>query len=253
MDDVRELVGIGRTAREIAGIKVRQPLSRVVCVLPHGRSRKAVETLTPLLASELNVKRVEFLDAADSLVTLTAKANFRTLGKKFGKGTPLAAEAVTKLTSTQLAAFQRGEAPIHVTVEEQTHRLDPEDVVITHGTAGNLVVEERGGYVAAIDPAVTPELEQEGLAREVIRQVQILRKESGLVVSDRIRLAVWGDPVVEEGVRGHRDWIAGEVLARELTIGEGNVVGANGEFDAKRVVQLDGRTVHLALTREVER
>jgi isoleucyl-tRNA synthetase len=152
-----------------------------------------------------------------------------------------------------LAAFQRGEAPIYVTVGDQTHRLDPEDVVITHGTAGNLVVEERGGYVAAIDPAVTPELEQEGLAREVIRQVQILRKESGLVVSDRIRLAVWGDPVVEEGVRGHRDWIAGEVLARELTIGEGNVVGANGEFDAKRVVQLDGRTVHLALTREVER
>ena len=253
MDDVRELVGIGRTARETAGIKVRQPLSRVVCVLPHGRSRKVVEALTPLLASELNVKRVEFLDAADSLVTLTAKANFRTLGKKFGKGTPLAAEAVTKLTSTQLAAFQRGEAPIHVTVEEQTHRLDPEDVMIAHGTAGNLVVEERGGYVAAIDPAVSPELEQEGLAREVIRQVQILRKESGLVVSDRIRLAVWGDPVVEEAVRGHRDWIVGEVLARELIIGEGNVVGANGEFDAKRVVQLDGRTVHLALTREVER
>jgi isoleucyl-tRNA synthetase len=248
MDDVRELVGIGRTARETAGIRVRQALSRVVCVLPHGRSRQAVEALTPLLASELNVKRVEFLDAADSLVTLTAKANFRTLGKKFGKGTPLAADAVAALTSADLAAFQRGDAPIHVTVDGQTHRLDPEDLVITHGTASDLVVEERGGYVAAIDPAVTPELEQEGIAREVIRQVQILRKESGLAVSDRIRLFVWGDPVVEEAVRVHRDWIAGEVLARELTIGK-----TSAEFDAERVVQLDGRTVHLALTREVER
>jgi len=103
--------------------------------------------------------------------------------------------------SAELAAFQRGEAPIAVTVEGQTHRLDPEDLVISHGTAGSLVVEERGGYVAAIDPAVTPELEQEGLGRGVIRQVQILRKESGLAVSDRIRLAVWGDPVVEEAVR----------------------------------------------------
>ena len=248
MDDVRELVGVGRTARETAGVKVRQALSRVVCVLPHGKSRKGVEALTPLLASELNVKSVEFLDAADSLVTLTAKANFRTLGKKFGKGTPLAAEAIAKLTSAELAAFQRGEAPIHVTVHGQTRSLDPEDLVITHGTAGHLVVGERGGYVAAIDPAVTPELEQEGLAREVIRQVQILRKESGLAVSDRIRLGVWGDPRIEEAVGVHRDWIAGEVLARELITGF-----TSGQFDAERVVPLDGRTVHLALTREVER
>ena len=152
------------------------------------------------------------------------------------------------LSSAELAAFQRGEAPIHVTVEDQTHRLDPEDLVITHGTAGHLVVGERGGYVAAIDPAVTPELEQEGLAREVIRQVQILRKESGLAVSDRIRLRVWGDPLILEAVRVHDDWIAGEVLARELITGS-----TSGQFDAERVVQLDGRTVHLALTREVER
>jgi isoleucyl-tRNA synthetase len=248
MDDVRELVGVGRTARETAGLRVRQALSRVVCVLPTSRPRAAVEALAALLASELNVKRVEFLDAADSLVTLSAKANFRTLGKKFGKGTPLAADAVAALTSAELAAFQRGEAPLHVTVDGQTRSLDTEDLVITHGTRGDLVVEERGGYVAAIDPAVTPELEQEGLAREVIRQVQILRKESGLAVSDRIRLAVWGDPVVEEAVRAHRDRIAGEVLARELKTGS-----KSGEFDAERVVQLDGRTVHLALTQEVER
>jgi hypothetical protein len=67
-------------------------------------------------------------------------------------------------------------------------------------------------------------------------------------VSDRIRLAVWGDPVVEDAVRVHHHRIAGEVLARELTAGS-----MSGEFDAERVVQLDGRTVHLALTREVER
>src|SRR5262249_10531560 len=110
-------------------------LSRVVCVLPHGRSRKAVEALIPLLSSELNVKRVEFPDAADSLVTLTAEANFRTPRQKVGKGTPLPAEAVTKLSSAELLAFQKGEAPINVTVEGQTRSLDAEDLVITHGTA----------------------------------------------------------------------------------------------------------------------
>lgn len=248
MDDVRVLAGLGHTARETARRKTRQPLSRLVCVTPRAASRAGVERLASLLASELNVKRVEFLQSADALVTLTAKANYRTLGKKFGKGTPLAAQAVAAFTSSELAAFQHGAGPLYVTVDGQTHHLDPEDLTITHQTAGELVVEERDGYLAAVDPTITADLEREGLARETIRAVQNLRKDTGLAVSDRIRLCVAGDPAIEAAVQGHREWIAGEVLAREIVIGN-----CNGEFDAERDVPIDGRTVRFALTREVER
>lgn len=245
MDHVRQLATLGRAARDAVGINVRQPLSRVVCVVPGGHAD--VGPLVPLLKTELNVKAVEFLTSADSLVTLSAKANFRSLGKKFGKATPVAAAAVAALSSSELRELQSGGGAIRITVDGSTHELDADDLTIAHQAAGELAVEEARGYVAAIDPARTPALIAEGMAREVIREVQVLRKEAGLAVSDRIRLHVWGDAAVEAAVRDHGEWISDEVLARKLLIGEGEA-----SFDARGTVDLDGHTVQFALTREVE-
>ncbi len=239
MDAVRELAALGHTARETAGINTRQPLPRLVCVTP---AASAVAPLVPLLEAELNVKGVEFLSSADSLVTLSAKGNFRALGKKFGKATPMAAEAVASLPSEALRRFQQGEEPLRITVDGRTHELEAEDLTIAHQAAGDLVVEEARGVVAALDVTLTPALLEEGIAREVIRGVQGLRKDRGLAIGDRIRLLVWGDAAVEAAVRRHSAWIAGEVLARELIVGRADV-------DAERTVDLDGRPVHFALTR----
>jgi isoleucyl-tRNA synthetase len=241
MDDVRQLVALGHAARDVAGINTRQPLARMVGVVPRG---SVPESLVSLLEAELNVKRVEFLSSADSLVTLTAKANFRALGKKFGKLTPIAAEAIGRLESHDLRAMQQS-GSFSLNVDGREHQIDLDDLTINHQAAGDLVIQEARGYVAALDVTLTPALVEEGLAREVIRGVQGLRKDSGLAVSDRIRLAVWGDAGVEAAVRTHQEWIAGEVLARVLSVGE-------AAFDATRTVDLDGRTVHVALTREVE-
>jgi len=243
MADVRLLATLGRAAREEAGVKVRQPLARLVCVVPRGREQ-SISPLVPLLAAELNVKRVEFASSADTLVTLTAKPNFRSLGKKFGKSTPLAAAAVAAFTSDHLRAFERGE-PLSVTVEGQTHVLDAEDVTILRQASGNLVVAGEGGYFAAVDPAVTPELRGEGLAREVVSRVQRMRKEAGFAVSDRIRLWVTGDEEVEAAVREHQPWIADEVLAREITVGE-----LPDDTHVMQTVDLDGLPACIALTRD---
>ncbi|HEU4786296.1 MAG TPA: class I tRNA ligase family protein, partial [Gemmatimonadaceae bacterium] len=108
MQAIRTMSRLGRAAREDVGIKVRQPLSRMVCVAP-GLDEASLAPLVSLLQAELNVKRIEFATSGDALVTLEAKPNFRSLGKKFGKGTPLAAKAVTAFTSDELRAFERGE------------------------------------------------------------------------------------------------------------------------------------------------
>jgi len=107
------------------------------------------------------------------------------------------------------------------------------------------VVAVEDEYFAAIDPAVTPELRQEGLAREVVSRVQRMRKEAGFAVSDRVRLGVTGNDEVEAAVREHQRWIADEVLAREITVGE-----LPDDTHAMQTVDLDGFPVCIALTRE---
>jgi isoleucyl-tRNA synthetase len=225
--------------------------------------------LAPLLQTELNVKEVSWVSSEDALVTLSAKGNFRTLGKKFGTRTPLAAQAIARLGSDELRAFERG-GPLSITVDGDTQSLDREDVKIDHAAAGELLVDKRDGYVAALDPRITPALAAEGVARDIISAVQRTRKDSGFALSDRIRLAVSADPAVVAAVETHRDWIAREVLAVDIKLqadANAATAGANAAtnagtqegtpddtagFDAVRTLDLDGLRVRIALTREQE-
>jgi isoleucyl-tRNA synthetase len=246
MASIRTLATLGRAAREQAGINVRQPLSRLVCVAPK-MSEASLAPLLPILASELNVKRVEVATSADALVTLEAKANYRALGKKFGKQTPLAAEAVASFTSEHLRRFEQGEE-LSVTVDGDTHTITPDDLTIVRRASGALVVQEEHGYFAAIDPAMTPELRQEGMARELISRVQRMRKDAGLAVSDRIRLVISGDAEAVDAATTHREWIASEVLATDVRLGDARE--GEGTTLARQRVDLDGIRADLALTKD---
>jgi isoleucyl-tRNA synthetase len=243
MNAVRTLARLGRAAREEAKIKVRQPLSRLVCVAPHVDEGKLAE-LAPVLSAELNVKRVEFASSGDALVSLEAKPNFRSLGKKFGSRTPLAAQAVAAFSGDELRSFLRGE-PLGVTVDGVSHLLGLDDLTIIRRASGDLVVQEEGGFFAAVDPSLTEELKAEGLARELVSRVQRMRKEAGLAVSDRIVLTVAGGPIIHDVLERHGQWIATEVLAAELVAS--NEPRAN--YDATQMVDLDGVTADVALTK----
>jgi isoleucyl-tRNA synthetase len=249
MEHVRTLATLGRAAREDAGIKVRQPLSRMVCVVPGIPAaatdvRSYLEQLVPLLAGELNVKQISFLSSADDLVKLEAKANFRSLGKKFGKDTPLAASAVAALESGALMAFERGE-PLAISVGNESRLLDPEDLTIIRRASGDLIVNESAGYFAAIDATISPELRLEGLAREIVSRIQRMRKESGFAVSDRIALTMSGTDEIQAAARAHQAWIAEEVLAVQIAIGK------ELNSNAAQSVDIDGQPASIALERVV--
>ena len=243
MKHLRVLATLGRAAREDAGIRVRQPLGRLVCVVPPATGTLSSE-LIPLLRAELNVKDVEFVSSGAEFVRLEAKPNFRVLGKRFGKRTPLAAQAIAALSDQALRSFESG-VEVGIAVDGETHVVQDDDFELVHRAAGELVVKEEGGYFAALDISITPELRAEGLARELVSRVQRMRKEASLDVSDRILLWVSGDKQVEHVARDFQDYISTEVLARQVVIG-GEPVTQN---NATQTVDLDGITVTLALTR----
>ncbi|HKO17238.1 MAG TPA: isoleucine--tRNA ligase [Gemmatimonadaceae bacterium] len=243
MQAIRVLARLGRAAREEAGIRVRQPLARVVCVAPHV-DEETLAVLLPLLRAELNVKQIDFASSADALVTLEAKPNYRSLGKKFAKKTPLAARAIAAFSSEDLRRLEQGE-PLAVTVDGETHAVEREDVTIIRRATGALVVQEDGGFFTAIDPSITPALHLEGLARELISRVQRMRKEAGLAVSDRIAVTVVGSEDLRAAVEEHGAWIASEILATELVVRS----ELPAHQDATQVVDLDGGPAHVALIR----
>ena len=252
MQQLRTLATLGRAAREEAGVKVRQPLAKMVCVVPvHGVVSKTaatpvasmLEELSPLLVGELNIKEIEFITSAADLVTLKARPNFRSLGKKFGKDTPLAAEAVQALTSDALREFEAGK-PLYVSVGNESRELSAEDLTVVRSASGDMVVKEEAGYFAALDPVVSPELRLEGLARELVSRVQRLRKELGFAVSDRITLLVGGGAEIQEAAKAFQKWIADEVLALRMNVGE-RIEGPH----ATHAFDLDGQSVEVALER----
>ncbi len=251
MSDIRMLAGLGRAAREKAGINVRQPLLSVQCVVPGSAS--GASQLGSLLASELNVKNVEFVSSTDALVTLEAKANFRLLGKKFGKATPTVAAAVAEMDMELLRTLAAGTA-VTINVNGDSCLIEPDDVTIIRRASGAAVVEEDAGYGVALDPTVTESLKHEGLAREVVSRVQRLRKEARLDVSDRIALAITGSEEVISAVVEHRRHIGEEVLALRMLVGNeaAPVLEANSDstWTAIQDADVEGRHIRFALRKE---
>lgn len=252
MTAIRTLAGLGHAARDVADVRVRQPLPSLQCVVP-GDAAPLV-ALASLLATELNVKRVDFVTNTDDLVRLEGKANFRVLGKKFGGITPKVAAAVAELDESALRDLVGGRH-VAVMVDGESREITPEDVTIIRRAAGAAVVQEDAGYGVALDPTISPELRDEGLAREIVSRVQRLRRDAGLAVSDRIRLAVAGDDAIERVARAFETHVAGEVLATELLVGleAGSPFHTGTDDDTWTMLpddDVDGRIVRLALKKD---
>jgi isoleucyl-tRNA synthetase len=211
----RRLVELGRAARAQSKVRTRQPLSRAL-VGARGWDDLDDE-LAWHVADELNVTELASLDAtAGDLIDVTAKANFRALGKRFGKDTPRVAAAIAAADAEALAAGLRSAGRTTVAVDVLGEvQLEPDDVIVTETPREGWAVA-REGETVALDLTLTDELLRAGLAREVVRLVQEARKASGFDVSDRIELAWSADGELATALREHRQSVADEVLATRV-------------------------------------
>ena len=247
MEAVRTLVSLGRSAREDVGIRVRQPLRRLHAVLPE-KSRVPRDELLELLREELNVKEISLVKSADSLVELEARPDFRVLGPRFQRHSQEAGDAIRALGSTELEAFRNGD-PVTVEVAGENVPLEAAWLEIERKAAGDLVVKAEEGYTAALDPVLDFDLRVEGMARELVNRIQRLRRDTGLEITDRIRLKVEGSGPVEDAVERFHDFIAGETLAVEL---EGPGAESAGDYEAILSDEVDGTELSVSLSRVTE-
>ncbi|UCD23993.1 MAG: class I tRNA ligase family protein, partial [Gemmatimonadota bacterium] len=243
MDAVRTLAWLARSARDLRGLKVRQPLAQMKVAVPANVRGDDFDTLLGMLAAEVNVREITVVESDESLVKLRAKPNFRTLGKVYGKVTPLAAKLSAELTPTQLKGLEAGETQ-KLAADGQTFEYRPEDVVVERDVATDWLVQSDGPFVAALDPNLTEELELEGVAREVVNRVQRLRKEARYDYDTRIELGMSGAEGVLAAVDVHRGFIARETLARRFAVGSDLA-----DPDVSETVDINGRQVRVSLRR----
>ena len=238
MEAIRVLARLGRAARERVKVRVRQPLRTLHAFTPVGNLS---EELVAVLRDELNVKQVHFLQRSEDLVAFKAHPNFRVLGKRFGGKTQEAAARVRELGSGELSAFRNGQ-PLRIEVGGEVFELSAEEIEIREEPLGELLVESDAGYTIALDPHIDEELRLEGIAREVVSRIQRLRRDSGLEVSDRIRLVIAAEGEAATALRLYRDYIAHETLAEQLELADFSSMNDGQE------VELDGMRLRIALS-----
>ncbi|MCY4079837.1 MAG: isoleucine--tRNA ligase [Caldilineaceae bacterium] len=207
---------LGRAARESVALKVRQPVQSVVVRTRSDEENAGLQRLKDLLLTELNVKELRFAAEVGDLVDVSVFPLPRQLGQKYGRGYPVIRNSFAKEDQRELAArFDAGES-VTVPGEGQDYVVEPEDVEVRRTPRAGLAVAEDSGYLVAVTTTLTPELELEGHARELVRRVQQLRKDSALEISDRIVLTLPDTPLLSSLLSAHQDYILSETLTLEV-------------------------------------
>jgi isoleucyl-tRNA synthetase len=219
----RRLTSLGRAARSEAGVKVRQPLSRALVFLPSG----APDILREIVADELNVDEIDEADELSDVIEFELVPNFRALGPRLKDRVQDLQPALAALDGAAAAALLENGESITVVLGGVEETLGPDDIQLRVRGQQGFAVSREGSEVVALDLALNEDLRHRGLAREVVRLVQDLRKASGLEVSDRITLHVTG----LDAIAGLFDYIGREVLAVDIATGSGEGEGTVLDLD----------------------
>ncbi len=238
----QRVVTLGRSAREGASLKLRQPLAEAVIGLPSGREAEALQRLADdVVKEELNVKSLRTVTASSDLVNVVIHPLPKQLGSKYGKRYPTIRQALLALDPLVLAGFFEAGQPVEVAVDGETVVVLPEEVEVRKNPKPGLAVAEEAGYLVAVTTDLTDELRWEGWSREISRNIQELRKKSGLEISDRIRTTVQAGARLAPVWQRYGAVIAADTLSLSLDQGE----PAPGAFTT--VLKLDDEEVVLGI------
>jgi len=220
MGELKRIVSLGRAARNKAKIKIRQPLTETSIAYSLGTIPSEISSPAAIgtLQEELNVKKINFISQRIP-TELTVKPNFSILGPKFGEKARIVADRLKNLTVTEIEKLRK-EGGLELKLEEETIRIEPDQVTIEEKDPEGFASESDNAYQVVISTKLSRELENEGIARELVNKIQNMRKEAGFEVMDRIEIEFKTTPRVKEAVQAFREYITKETLAQRLSFSE---------------------------------
>ncbi len=213
MDLVRDLISLGRNAREEAKIKVRQPLSEVII---DGKNKEIIGELTDLILEELNVKEVVYEDNLSNFMNFTVLPNYKVAGPIFGSNIKAYAKALTELSLEQIMSLQN-EENVDILVDDVEYNISSDMVVIRIVSKEGFNAQMENNHFIILDTELTEDLIYEGIARELVSKVQNLRKNKDFEVADRIILYYHGDENFEKALTKFKEFVQNETLALNIT------------------------------------
>ncbi|RZK31764.1 MAG: isoleucine--tRNA ligase, partial [Hymenobacter sp.] len=236
MELAQRISSLAHSLRKKSVLKVRQPLQRILVPVLNDSTKEQVGKVEDLICAEVNVKHIEFLDDTSGVLVKSVKPNFKRLGQVYGPRLKAVGARIQTLSPSELSELEKqGELAVEVEGETLTLHLD-EVEIRTQDLPGWLVATD-GPLTVALDVTLTDELRQEGLARELVNRLQNLRKDSGLEVQDRIKVALAASAPAElqAAVHSFGDYIREEVQAQRLDFVPEVAAGAVLEFDDFKV------------------
>ncbi|MBQ7471735.1 MAG: class I tRNA ligase family protein, partial [Prevotella sp.] len=227
MEMAQKITSMTLALRRKVNIKVRQPLQQIMIPATSEEQKKHIEAVKELVKHEVNVKELKFVEGAGILVK-KVKCNFRTMGKKFGKLMKGIAAQMNELSQEQIASLETTGC-ILLTVEGQKVTVEAADVEIVSEDIPGWLVSNEGNLTVALEVELTDELRREGMARELINRIQNLRKETGLEITDRVKVTIAPNEQTDAAIAAYGEYIKGQVLADIIEIAPND--GTETEFD----------------------
>ena len=198
---------------------MRQPLQKISIPVTDPLQKARIEQMSQLILDEVNVKELTFVEDGDGMLVKKVKCNFRVMGKKFGKQMKSVSQAVAEMSQADIATLEKN-GQLTLSVEGGDATIELSDVEILSEDIPGWTVANEGNLTVALDITITPELRNEALAREVVKRIQGIRKDSGFDITDRIDVVVSDTKELSDAINAFSDYISGQVLANSLTIGD---------------------------------
>ena len=217
MDIAQKLSSMVLALRRKVGIKVRQPLNKMMLPVSDPAFQQQVEAVKQLVLNEVNVKELEYISDTAGILVKRIKPNFKTLGPRFGKLMKEVSGAINGMDQKEIAAFEKTQS-CEMEIGGERIQLSLEDVeIISEDIPGWLVANE-GAITVALDINITEDLRQEGVARELVNRIQNIRKESGFDVTDKIEVWIENHELIAEAVLSHGKYIGSQTLAKNVSL-----------------------------------